>query len=98
MWGSLLSAIAQMAAMVIAMFCAVNFFSLRPGASLRFAFVSALYFFSAVIVFSIAAQYLMSISGQFQGLGGICALVGAAVLHLFFGLLVIGLYVKHITT
>lgn len=96
--GSLISAIAQMVAIIIVMFCSVNFFSLRPGASLRFVFYSLVYFFSSVVVFSIAAQFLMNISGQFQGLGGVSALVGASVLHLFFGLLIVALYLKHITT
>lgn len=93
---SLLSAITQMIATIIVIFCAVNFFSMKPGSSLRFVFFSLLYFFSSVIVLSVTAQYLMNISRQFQGLGGISALIGGAVLHLLFGLVVIALYIKHI--
>lgn len=94
--GGLLSTITQMVAIIIVVVCAVNFFSLRPGSSLRFALFSLLYFFSSAIILSVVAQYLMNISGIFQGLGGIKALMGASVLHLFFGLVILAFYIRHI--
>jgi len=85
-----------MVAIIIVVVCAVNFFSLKLGSSLRFAFFSLLYFFSSAIILSVTAQHLMNISGIFQGLGGIKALMGGSVLHLFFGLVVIVFYIRHI--
>lgn len=93
---SLLGAITQMVAIISVVFCAVSLFSIKPGASLRFVSLSLIYFFSSAIILSAIAYFLMKVSGQFMGLGGINALMGACVLHLFFAFIVIVLYIRHI--
>jgi len=93
---SLLSSVAQMCAIVIVVFCAINFFSLKPGKSLKFVLISLLYFFSLAIILFAAAQFLLDISGIFQNLGGVCALIGGSFLHLCFGILILILYMRYI--
>lgn len=93
---SLLSSVAQMCATIIVIFCAVNFFSLKPGKSMKFVFISLFYLFSLAIILLAAAQFLLDISGTFHGLGGVTALIGGALLHLCFGLLILILYMRHI--
>lgn len=95
MLSSLLSAITQMIATISVVFCAVSFFSLKPGASVRFAYVGLVYFFSSTLVLSVIARFLMNVSKTFP-LGGVTALMGACVLHLFFAFTVIVLYITHV--
>ena len=79
---SLFSSITQMCAIIIVIFCAMNFFSSKPGKSIKFVFISLFYFFSLAGILLAVAQFLLDISGIFRGLGGITALVGGSLLHL----------------
>lgn len=92
---SLISAIAQMCAIIIVISCTINFFSLKPVKSMKIVFISLFYFFSSVIILFAAAQFLLDISGIFS-LGGVTALVGGALLHLCCGLLIFVLYLRYI--
>lgn len=94
MLSSLLSVITQMIATIWVVFCAVSFFSLKPGASVRFAHIGLVYFFSSAFALSVIARFLMNVSRKFP-LGGVAALIGACVLHLFFAFIVIVLYIGH---
>ena len=95
---SLLSSIAQMCAIIIVVFCAMNFFSLKPGKSIKFVFISLFYFFSLAGILLAVAQFLIDVSGVFTSLGGVKALIGGSLLHLCFGLLILILYSRHIVS
>jgi len=91
---SLLSSFAQMCAVIIVISCTINFFSLKPGKSIKFVFISLIYFFSLATILLATAQFLLDISGLLRTLGGIKALIGGALLHLSFGLLILILYLR----
>ena len=92
----LLSSIAQMCAIIIVIFCAINFFSLKPGKSTKIVFISLFYFFSSATILLVAAKFLLDMSGIFESLGGVKALIGGSLLHLCFGFLILILYIRHI--
>lgn len=94
----LLSAATQFFATVIVILCVVNFFSLKPGKSIKYVFFSIFYFFSLVVIFAASSKLLMDITKPYHLLGGVNALVGASILHLFFGLLVTILYIGYIVS
>jgi hypothetical protein len=91
---SLLSSFAQMCAIIIVIFCAINFFSLKPGKSIKFVFISLIYFFSLTIILLATAQFLLDVSGLLRTMGGVKALIGGSLLHLSFGLLILILYLR----
>lgn len=89
---SMLSTATQMCATILVLFCVVNFFSLKPGASMKIIIASLFYYFSSVVAFLAAATFLMDVSGNM--LVGVCALLEASLVHLFYGLLVLVLYLR----
>lgn len=74
----------------------MNFFSLKPGKSMKYVFASLFYFFSLAGILLAVAKFLLDISGVFSGLGGVKALIGGSLLHLCYGLLILILYWRHI--
>ena len=91
---SLLSSIAQMCAIILVVYCAMNFFSLKPGKSIKSVFISLFYFFSMGIILFAVAQFLLDTSGILSSLGGAKALIGGSLLHLCFGFFILILYWK----
>jgi hypothetical protein len=85
-----------MIATIVVLFCVVNFFSLKPGASLRFAFLSITYFFLVMGLLIASAILLKNISVSFYIPGGTSGLLGAALVHFCYGLLILLLYVKNV--
>jgi len=74
----------------------MNFFSSKPGKSIKFVFISLFYFFFLAGILFAVAQFLLDISGVFASLGGVKALIGGSLLHLCYGLLILILYWRHI--
>lgn len=93
MLSSLLSTATEFVATLIALYCVVSFFSMKEEKSKKFVFISLFYFFLLVIILFVAAQLLINLSKPFHiPLGGVSALLGASLLHLCFGLVVIAIY------
>lgn len=93
---SMISVAVQMAGTIVAIFCVVHFFSLKPGSSMRSVFASLLYFFSSVVVLLVAALFLKDIS-PYQMLVGVSALMEASLIHLSYGVLVLYLYIRSLS-
>jgi hypothetical protein len=91
----LLSAALMLIATVVAFYCVFSFFSYKPGGSLRFAFSSLLYFFSAGILLLIGSSVLRNIpTGSVYLVLGIDALIMSALAHIGYGFLVVALYAR----
>lgn len=93
MFSSLLSVIAQMSATIFVIFCVVNFFSIRPGSSLRIVLFSLGYFFVSMIVLFVGATLLMSVSPSHM-LVGVSALIEASLINLCYGIIVSAIYLR----
>ena len=89
---SMLSTVTQMGATILVLFCVVNYFSLKPEGSIRIIWVSVFYYFFLVVVSFFAASFLLSISGNM--VTGVAALLETSLIHLCYGVLVVGLYSK----
>ena len=87
-----MSATMQMVGAIVIVFCIISFFSMKPGSSRRFAFIGFLYFFSSLIVFLGGAWWLMSV-GSIHVMNLVGALVGAALVHLSYGVILFILFV-----
>ena len=88
----LLSAALMLVATVTAFYCVFSFFSYKPGGSLRFAFTSLSYFFSAGVLLLIGSSVLRNITtGSGYLVIGIDALIMSALAHLGYGILVVAL-------
>ena len=92
---NLVSAAVQMIATLVVLFCVVSFLSLKPGSSLRFAFISLFYFFSLTIALFLGAVLLDGISLPTYRVG-VVSLLEAALIHLGYGALVSLLYVRNL--
>jgi hypothetical protein len=93
---SLLSSVTQMCATILVLFCVVNYFSLKAGTAMKTILVSLFYYFSSVVIYFVAAKFLMDISGHM--LAGVSALLEASLIHLCYGLLVLALYSRIIVS
>jgi hypothetical protein len=90
----LLSAALILIATVVAYYCVFSFFSYNPGGSLRFAFTSLSYFFSAGILLLIGSVVLRSTTGYVYLSVGVDALIMSALAHIGYGVLVVALYAR----
>lgn len=90
----LLSVGLQMFAIVFALFCVVNFFSIRSGRSVKIVFFSIFYFFFLVFILYVAAFLLLDVSRPYHILTGFSALMEACLLHLGCGVIVVALYFR----
>lgn len=90
----LISTAVQMSATVIVLFCVINFFSFKPGGSVKFFYLSITYFFSSWVFLIAGALWLKYLTGHFYLLVGVSALLMAAVIHFFYGALIIALYIR----
>jgi len=93
---SMLSTVTQMCATVLVLFCIVNYFSLKPGGSIKIVLISLFYYFSLVVVSFAAAVFLMKMSGTM--LVGVSALLETSLIHLAYGVLVLALYFRIIVS
>ncbi len=94
-FSNLLSAALQMVATLVVLFCVMTFLSLKPGSSLRFAFVGLSYFFSLTVALFLAAVFLDGISLPTYRTG-VVSLLEAALIHLGYGALVFLFYVRNL--
>jgi len=90
----LLSAALMLIATVLAFYCVFSFFSYKPGGSLRFAFTSLSYFFSAGILLLIGSSVLRSMTEAVYLFVGVDALIMSALAHIGYGILVVALYAR----
>jgi len=90
----ILSTGTQMFATVLLLICIVNYFSFKPGGSLKIVLISLLYYFSLVVISFAAAIFLKNRSGHI--LVGVSTLISAAIIHLGYGVLVLALYFRTI--
>jgi hypothetical protein len=90
----LVSAVVQMAATVVVLFCIVSFFSFKPGGSTRFFFISVTYFFLSYILLFASAVTLENITGSAPVFSGVSTLFMAALIHLVYGVLIVALYIR----
>ena len=91
----ILSTVTQMCATVLMLFCVVNYFSLKPGGSLKIVLISLFYYFSLVVISLVAAAiFLKNISEHM--LVGVSSLIEASVIHLGYGVSVLALYFRTI--
>lgn len=95
--GGLLSAAVHMISTIIILFCVINFFTLKPGGSKKFVFVGLFYFFSSLVVLLGSAQMLMS-SGPLSTINLVGVLLGAALVHFSYGVLLVLLYIGNIAS
>jgi hypothetical protein len=90
----LLSAALTLIATVVAFYCIFSFFSYKPGGSLRFAFTSLSYFFSAGVLLFIGSSVLRNATGTVYLIVGVDALIMSALAHFSYGVLVVVLYAR----
>lgn len=93
---SLLSAYMQMGATILMLCCVVNFFSLKPGSSVKGPFVALLYFFSSAIFAYGSSVWLSDVSmrADLNMKAGIISLAQAQLIHISYGLLIFALYLR----
>ena len=89
---SLISAVMQMAATILVLSCVVNFFSLKPGGSLKVVYFSLFYFFGSSIFLFIGASWLSEFSIPVNFYVGISAFVEAFLVHIVYGSLIAVFY------
>lgn len=92
--GGLLSAVLQMTATLVVLFCVVSFFSYKPGGSTRFFYISVGYFLSLHIVLFAASVAFESTMASFPVFSNVSNLLMASLIHLIYGILIIVLYVR----
>lgn len=95
--GGLVSAALQMVGAIVIVFCIITFFSLKPGSSKRFAFIGFSYFLSSLVALLGGAWWLMSL-GSIHVMNLVGALVGAALVHLSYSVVLFILFITDILT
>lgn len=91
---SLFSAFMQMVATILMLFCVVNSFSFKSGASLKAVFFTILYFFSSAILVYAGSLWLsdVNVRAHLEMSAGIVSLSQALLIHVSYGLLIFALY------
>jgi len=83
-----------MFATVFALFCVINFFSIKKGSSMKIVLFSIFYFFFLVFILCAAAFLLLDVSRPYHILTGFSALMEACLLHLGYGVVIVALYFR----
>jgi len=90
----ILSVALQMFATFFALFCVINFFSIKRGSSMKIVLFSVFYFFFSVVILFAAAFFLLDVSRPGYVLSGFSALMEACLFHLSCGIIVVALYFR----
>jgi len=93
-FSGILSVGLQLFATIFAIFCVVNFFTIRRGTSMKLVLFSIFYFFLLVLVLYVAAFLLLDISRPYNLVSGFSALMEACLLHLAYGVTIAALYFR----